>query len=914
MSNVSFSRSPLPFLIGNFYRFAVCAVALASLPEISWASESPKNATQFMGSFTFANGAALNQLSPADTSATVTLGNLNVTYDDKSQAATATTNPPDLKVSITYNGKSTKPKNAGSYAVVATVTSSGYTGSASGTMVVSPEPCTITFTKTTFTYDGKAQPVKAKTSPSAAGATFTYNGSSTAPTLVGSYPVVATAKSSNYTGTATTTETITPVAPKVSDEGTTTIGAFSATLKAKVNPEGTSTTVSFEYGPTSSYGTTTGTQTIPAGSASVEVTASISGLQTTTKYHFHAVAMNGSTKDGSDATFTTAKAPILSGTTSASIGASGGEVLGTVTPNGVETTAYFQYGTSTSYGLETTMEDLGKGKTAVAVNGIFPDLQPNTTYYYQLVTVSSAGTFYGATGSFTTLSFDTALVQASGDAAPVPNITGATFAAFGIPIINNPGDYAYFGDLTIAGSITASNDLGIWKDDSSGTLQYVTRTGDVAPGTASATYSSVSNPVYNDNHDVAYEGLLKVVSGQATSSTDQGIWSDSSGSLQLVARQGSAAPDCPANANFLSFYSIALPNTGGVLIYATLNSGSGGVNSGNNAGIWRGNSTSDLALVQRLGDVVGGRTISSINFLSASAYVGGQTRNFTPSGDLGYEATFSDGSNGLIKDISGSPTLAYVKGLVAPGTVTSGATFYFFDNPVINANDHLAFAAGLTTGSNSVTTSNDFGIWAEDGSGTLQAVAQSGGGAPGTPATFYLLSDPVYNSHEAVAFRAQLNDVSGSITSANNLGIWSNVSGSLQLIIQTNDQAPGCPAGATFNDFQSLALPDVGGSNNQGGLMFLGALAPNSAAGVNASNESGIWAVDSTGTIQLIVRTGDQLNVNGTLKTVTALNFLSNSSAYDSAQTRNFAASTGQLAYLANFSDGTSAICSVTFP
>ena len=381
------------------------------------------------------------------------------------------------------------------------------------------------------------------------------------------------------------------------------------------------------------------------------MTAALTGLSTTTKYHFRAVAVNaGGTKNGSDTTFTTTHAPILSSTTSASVGASGGEVLGSVNPNGIKTTAYFQYGTSSnSLTSDTTMMSLGSGRASVAILGIFPNLQPNTTYYYQLVATGSAGTFYGTTGSFTTLSFDTVLVEASGDTAPVPSVSGATFDAFGPPIVNDNGNYAFFSQLTVSGSITSSNDLSIWEDNSSGVLQYVTRTGDVAPGTASATYSSLSNPVYNDHNQCAFEALLKVVSGQATSSTEQGIWSDSSGTLSLVARQGSQAPQCSTGANFASFYSIGLPYSGGSLIYATLTTGSGGVNSANDAGIWRGNSTSDLALVQRSGDVVGGKTISLFNFLSTPTNVIGQTRNFTSSGDIAFQATFTDSTFGIIK-------------------------------------------------------------------------------------------------------------------------------------------------------------------------------------------------------------------------------------------------------------------------
>jgi hypothetical protein len=51
---------------------------------------------------------------------------------------TATTTPAGLNVRITYNGSTTAPTAIGSYSVVATITSAGYTGSASGTLVIGP--------------------------------------------------------------------------------------------------------------------------------------------------------------------------------------------------------------------------------------------------------------------------------------------------------------------------------------------------------------------------------------------------------------------------------------------------------------------------------------------------------------------------------------------------------------------------------------------------------------------------------------------------------------------------------------------------------------------------------------------------------------------------------------------------------
>jgi sugar lactone lactonase YvrE len=70
------------------------------------------------------------------TPATVTLSGLVATFTGSPIAVTATTNPSGLAVSITYNGSTTAPASAGSYSIVATVTQSGYTGSASGTLVI----------------------------------------------------------------------------------------------------------------------------------------------------------------------------------------------------------------------------------------------------------------------------------------------------------------------------------------------------------------------------------------------------------------------------------------------------------------------------------------------------------------------------------------------------------------------------------------------------------------------------------------------------------------------------------------------------------------------------------------------------------------------------------------------------------
>ena len=77
--------------------------------------------------------------------AAVTLGNLNHIYDGSPKSATATAVPSGLTINITYNGSATAPTAAGSYTVVATVSDSVYSGSASGTLVISTLNQSISF-------------------------------------------------------------------------------------------------------------------------------------------------------------------------------------------------------------------------------------------------------------------------------------------------------------------------------------------------------------------------------------------------------------------------------------------------------------------------------------------------------------------------------------------------------------------------------------------------------------------------------------------------------------------------------------------------------------------------------------------------------------------------------------------------
>jgi hypothetical protein len=642
---------------------------------------------------------------------------------------------------------------------------------------------------------------------------------------------------------------------------------------------------------------------LPANSTSFSDT----GLTPGTSYDYHIQAYNVagySDFSGFTAITSTASAPPNGTTPVVYLAASGAQVSSSVNPKGVTTSIYIQYGTSTNYGSQTATITLGRGESALSVLLLLPDLTANTPYHFRFVTMTGANTVDSGDQTFTTLPFDTTLIaEKSGQIAATP---GATYSSFGNPAINNGGNSAFRAVLARGGSVTAANDIGIWADDNSGTPQLVARTGSgAAPGAGTSTFTALDDPVYNNNNAVAFVGTLSVVSGGATRSSTTGVWSNSGGSLASVAREGTQAPDLPSGVNFASFSQIALPDANGPILFATLTQNTSlGIGRSNDVGIWAADSTDTLHLVVRTGDTLNGKTITTLAFMPvAAAPVSGQTRGFVPSSsDITYLATFSDRTTGIFDVASGSTTEVASSASSAPGT---SANFASFGNPAISSGRHNAFRGVLASGSG-VTTTNDVGIWADDSSNTLQLVTRTGTGiAPGTTAPFTALSDPVYNDNDEVAFKGTLKVGTGLASLGTNTGIWAYSNGGLEAVALEGNQAPGCPAGANFASFTQIALAD------QNGAMFLATLTAKTSAGVGRSSDLGIWATDSSGDLQLIVRTGDILNG----KTVTGLAFLtSTSTSHVSGQSRSFAPNSGNLTYLATFSDRTTGIYSVIFP
>ena len=261
------------------------------------------------------------------------------------------------------------------------------------------------------------------------GATFTHTFNS-----AGAFPyyctphggccgMVGTVTVVNASPTPTPTPAPTPTpTPAVTTNPATKVAAFSATLNGSVNPRGATTMVYFQYGLTTSYGSTTPMQT-QNGNTLRPVSANITALLANRTYHFRVVAHNnGGTSFGADRTFTTLAAtglPVVTTNPATLIASFSATLNGSLNPHGFTTTVYFQYGTTTSYGSTTPMQtQTGNTYRNIAAN--ISGLTPNTVYHFRIVATNSAGTRFGGDRTFTTLT-------ATGP--PVATTSPATFIA-----------------------------------------------------------------------------------------------------------------------------------------------------------------------------------------------------------------------------------------------------------------------------------------------------------------------------------------------------------------------------------------------------------------------------------------------------------------------------------------------------
>jgi hypothetical protein len=304
------------------------------------------------------------------------------------------------------------------------------------------DPTKLTKTSTSSAGSGTADvPVSVTLTGLTSGTTYTYI-------------VEATNSDGSAKGLEGTFTTLSP--PGVVTGSASSLAATSATLNGSVDANGRSTTWYFEYGTSTSYGSKTSTKSA-SGTNAAPVSASVTGLQAGHTYHFRLVATSdGGTTNGADATFTTSGAPSVSTGSASSIAPTTAKLNGTVTPNGLSTNWYFEYGTSTSYGTRTSTQSAGSGGTAQNESASLTKLKVATVYHFRIVASNSAGTTAGVDRTFSTSvppGVQTGSAQSVG-------VTTATLTGAVDPKSRSTTWWFEYGTSTSYGSKTSSQSAG----------------------------------------------------------------------------------------------------------------------------------------------------------------------------------------------------------------------------------------------------------------------------------------------------------------------------------------------------------------------------------------------------------------------------------------------------------------------
>ncbi|MFL5846578.1 MAG: hypothetical protein ACJ762_17990 [Solirubrobacteraceae bacterium] len=188
---------------------------------------------------------------------------------------------------------------------------------------------------------------------------------------------------------------------------------------------------------------------------------------------------------GASAGLALAAAPAATTTAATAVTATTATLNGTVSPNNTDTTYYFEYGTSTTYGTKTATQGPIQGNANKSVSADVTALAPSTAYHYRVVAVNADGTVPGADATFTT--------PAPGAPAPALSIaTSNRTVTFGRP-------------TTISGTLTGSTTAGVTvtlEGSTTPTSGSFKSTGLTAVTDATGKYSIVVSPAQTTQYRV----------------------------------------------------------------------------------------------------------------------------------------------------------------------------------------------------------------------------------------------------------------------------------------------------------------------------------------------------------------------------------------------------------------------------
>lgn len=138
------------------------------------------------------------------------------------------------------------------------------------------------------------------------------------------------------------------------------------------------------------------------------------------------IGYDGPTGIGSPSGDVVAGTPGIGGAYATQIGDTSATLAGGAYANQLDTTVWWEYGTTNGYGQSTTPVDLGSGAGAQPTASALTGLPPYTTYHFRLVAQNADGVTYGPDGTFTSSVPSSGLASGSGSGAGAQTGGGGT--------------------------------------------------------------------------------------------------------------------------------------------------------------------------------------------------------------------------------------------------------------------------------------------------------------------------------------------------------------------------------------------------------------------------------------------------------------------------------------------------------
>ena len=364
----------------------------------------------------------------------------------------------------------------------------------------------------------------------------------------------------------------------------------------------------------------------------------------------------------------------------------------------------------------------------------------------------------------------------TGEAAPDGNGTFNSIIDQPLPPLNDAGQAAFGASLDGA----PDADDGIFLAEVSGVIR-VGREGETSPD-GNGTFFSFprSRILTNSAGQVVFHATLENTSGG--SSDNLGIYRYDGPGRVTLARIGDSVPI--GGGTFTNFNRIVLNNVGQIATDVGIDD--------QDSGIYRIDETG-YTRIAREGDAAPDSSQTFVSFGDPALNDNGQTA---------FGTTLSDGTGGLLRSDGISQTWIARENDNVPG---DGNISSFLQSPAINNAGQVAFNALL--GGVGVSFGNNEAIYLGDGTG-LTRVAREGQASPDGDGTFGDGEFDEYALNEAgqVAFITNLQDTDGGFD--DNQGIYISNGGTLEQIVRADDAVPN--GDGDFNFFGKLALNDQG--------------------------------------------------------------------------------------------------------